>query len=213
MKCLAIHGQQASRTHQPRTGTCLASTRAPLLADGDLSSNGTCAPAPFRDQTGRALALKSRRYGLGRGLRCGDRRRFGCSGRVLAGLAGGERRWSSTALITSRASPRPRRCWQSSRPGRCTRWRGNRAGVTDDGPLGERVRHHLSEPAGGNARVAGLAHHRLTAAAVEEACERLAEPAPGLRLSAGQVARIIDLAPRHPLAPASGPGSRIPAAP
>ena len=67
-------------------------------------------------------------------------------------------------------------------------------------PLDERIRHHLSEPAGGSTRVVDLADHRLTAAAVEGACERLAEAAPGLSLSARQVARVIDLVAGHPLA-------------
>jgi hypothetical protein len=67
-------------------------------------------------------------------------------------------------------------------------------------PLDERIQHHLSEPAGGSIRVVDLADHRLTAAAVEGACDRLAESAPGLRLSARQVARVTDLVAGHPLA-------------
>jgi AAA ATPase domain len=67
-------------------------------------------------------------------------------------------------------------------------------------PLDKRIQHHLSGQAGGNARVVDLAHHRLTPAAVEEACERLAESTPGLRLSARQVARVVDLVAGHPLA-------------
>ena len=35
---------------------------------------------------------------------------------------------------------------------------------------------------------------------MEESCERLAESTPGLRLSARQVARVIDLVAGHPLA-------------
>lgn len=67
-------------------------------------------------------------------------------------------------------------------------------------PLDKRIQHHLSGLSGGNARVVDLAHHRLAPAAVEEACERLAESTPGLRLSARQVARVVDLVAGHPLA-------------
>jgi len=67
-------------------------------------------------------------------------------------------------------------------------------------PLDERIRHHLSEPVGGSTRVVDLADHRLTAASVEGACERLAESTPELRLSARQVARVVELVAGHPLA-------------
>lgn len=65
-------------------------------------------------------------------------------------------------------------------------------------PLDTRIQHHLS--AEGPSRIVDLADHRLTPAAVGEACERLTESAPGLRLSAGHVARVIDLVGGHPLA-------------
>lgn len=65
-------------------------------------------------------------------------------------------------------------------------------------PLDTRIQHHLT--AEGAARIVDLAGHRLTPAAVEEACERLTESEPGLRLSAGHVARVIDLVGGHPLA-------------
>ena len=65
-------------------------------------------------------------------------------------------------------------------------------------PLDTRIQHHLT--AEGAARIVDLAGHRLTPAAVEEACERLTESTPALRLSAGHVARVIDLVGGHPLA-------------
>jgi len=66
--------------------------------------------------------------------------------------------------------------------------------------LDQRIQHHLTEAAGGGARIVDLTLHRLTAAAVEESCERLAKSIPGLRLSASQVARVVDLVAGHPLA-------------
>ena len=66
--------------------------------------------------------------------------------------------------------------------------------------LDQRIQHHLTEAAGGGARIVDLTLHRLTAAAVEESCERLAESIPGLRLSASQVARVVNLVAGHPLA-------------
>ena len=65
-------------------------------------------------------------------------------------------------------------------------------------PLDRRIQHHLT--AEGAARIVDLAGHRLTPAAVEEACERLTESTPGIRLSAGHVDRVIDLVGGHPLA-------------
>jgi len=80
---------------------------------------------------------------------------------VLGGLAGGERCWSSTALITSRFTPAPDAAGGAPGPGRCTGWRGNRAGVTDDGPPGRAGTASPDRTCGANARVADLAHHRL----------------------------------------------------
>src|SRR5712671_6585826 len=69
---------------------------------------------------------------------------------VLGGLAGGERCWSSTALITSRALPRPQTLLaELPVPGAVPDGVVIVLGSQTMGPLDERVQHHLTEPAGG----------------------------------------------------------------
>src|SRR5712671_6585827 len=70
----------------------------------------------------------------------GWRSRTGADLGVLAG-SGGPGRWRTLLVIdgldhVARFTPAADAAGRAPGPGRCTGWRGNRAGVTDDGPPG-----------------------------------------------------------------------------
>ncbi|GFJ93368.1 ATP-binding protein [Phytohabitans rumicis] len=68
-------------------------------------------------------------------------------------------------------------------------------------PLNAKIQNHLGGATKDNThRTVDLAAHRLTSAAVEGACHRLAEAVPELALTNRQIARVVQLVGGHPLA-------------